>query len=126
LALEGRLPEARKLIEFAWTTIYNRHWGCLNYVFTQLIRKLDPLDSHHELTLILMDEFVNPQTKAGKRSYTNFQNVIGMFVAMEDEHLRRLWGTTRTRRVIRKLRGWLMMELQKYEEEKIKENGDLE
>src|SRR4030066_609948 len=103
LALEERGNEAISLIEFAWTTIYNRHWGCLNYVFTQLFRKTNTDQAFNIALCVLTDEITIPKTKAGKRSYTNFQDAIGMLVCMEDEFQRRIWGTVRTRHKIKEL-----------------------
>lgn len=96
--------------------------GCLNYVFTQMLRKNDNLiDVKVIIDLIVNDLFWT------EPSYFKFERVKGLFGCMIDEYKRRGWR--RQRQVVKILKHFLKVNAHKtadYEDEKKNLNGDLD
>lgn len=95
--------------------------GCLNYVFTQLLRKQHFFYASAVIEITLNDLFWQ------KPKYFRFERVKGLLGCMIDEYQRRAWY--HQREVVKALKKILERNgflLSNYEEEKIKQNGDLE
>lgn len=94
--------------------------GCLNYVFTQLLRKQHFFYASAVIEMTLNDLFWK------KPNYFGFERVKGLLGCMIDEYQRRAWQDQR--KVVKALKKILernALLLSNYEEEKIKQNGDL-
>ena len=95
--------------------------GCLNYVFTQMLRKVENLtDAKIVIDLVINTLFwMEPK-------YIKFERIHGLLYCMIDEFKRRSWR--RNYRVVRILEHLLEINRYKrdeYEDEKIAQNGDL-
>jgi hypothetical protein len=94
--------------------------GCLNYLFTQLIRKNKGNSTVTSFIYLIIDKII---FKDGER-YKNYQRVGGLLYRMKKEFKRRGWVDTA--HVIESLMGALDNLCNAYEDIKIKENGDVE
>lgn len=96
--------------------------GCLNYVFTQLLRKVEDVVE----AKIVIDLTLNALFWSHPK-YFRFERVNGLLGCMIDEYQRRGWK--RQTKVVRALKDLLRMNKHytaSYEDLKILENGDLE
>ena len=96
--------------------------GCLNYGFTQLLRKLEDL----VYAKIIIDLVLNKLFWM-EPNYFKFERVKGLLGCMIDEYQRRAWRNQRE--VVKALKFLLSVNAYNtsvYEDEKIKQNGDLE
>ena len=93
--------------------------GCLNYVFTLLLKRLDIIDAKIIIQFIIRDVFLSPPR------YVYLERAIGLLHCMIDEFERRAWR----RDAIPALKIILnaVKEVRDdYENQKIEENGDVE
>lgn len=96
--------------------------GCLNYVFTQLLRKLENLTYAKIIMGITINDLFWMKPK-----YFRYERVKGLLGCMIDEYRRRAWRRQRrVVKILKKLLGTNAYKLSVYEEEKIKKNGDLQ
>jgi len=96
--------------------------GCLNYVFTQLLKKVEDITDAKIVMDLVLNSLFWQQPK-----YFRFERVEGLLECMIDEYQRRGWK--RQTKVIRALKDLLRMNAHytaSYEDLKILENGDLE
>lgn len=117
-----RLGEASELIIKAVKDMEPRvRDGCLNYVFTQILRKtFDLIDAGIVIDLVINELFWT------ELSYLNFQTVEGLLNRILKEYKRRGWK--RQRKVVKVLKRLIERNdfgCEHYEIEKIKLNGDL-
>jgi len=95
--------------------------GCLNYAFTQLLRKsMDLVDAKIVIGLVINTLFW------GKPKYIRFERVHGLLHCMIEEYKRRGW--CRQKKVIKILKYLLRRNSRyrdDYEDKKIRENGDI-
>lgn len=93
--------------------------GCLNYVFTLLLKRIDIGNAKMVIQFIIREVFLSPPR------YTYLERAIGLLHCMIDEFERRAWK----REAIPALRRILnaVKEIRdNYEDEKIEANGDVE
>jgi len=96
--------------------------GCLNYLFTQILRKTNDLTYAKIVIELMINEIFWSKPK-----YFRYERVYGLLNAMIDEYQRRAWR--RQRKVVKVLKALLNMNAHytsEYEEKKIAQNGDLE
>ena len=103
----------------------DKYDGCLNYFFTQLFRQLDDVEMAEIISsLTLMTVYL-----CGDRiSYFRIERAVGLLENMIDEFVRRKW-TTEDSEIMKALKQMLFQTKyirDKYEDEKITENGDLD
>jgi len=94
--------------------------GCLNYFFTQTLKKVDHLDRCETVIIvILIHQFLD------KPRYLLLERALGLITAMRIEFKRRGWrseGLYILERIYNLVKGYYV----DYEDKKIKDNGDLE
>jgi len=96
--------------------------GCLNYVFTQALRKVDDL-----VTVGIVMDLVLSGLFWSSPKYFRFERVRGLLGCMIDEYTRRGWR--RQKKAIKVIRRVMAMGIRytaTYEDLKIEQNGDLE
>ena len=97
--------------------------GCLNYVFTQLLRKLDALEMHVAHWIIFG---VLKTLFWGKPRYGLLERVMGLLYAMRREFKRREWNENALPIIDVLLNFTVTRIYEPHEDRKIAENGDLE
>lgn len=96
--------------------------GCLNYVFTQLFRKIDDIKLSDVIIRIVLQHLFWSKPK-----YFRFERVKGLLGCMTYEYQRRAWR--RQCKVVKALKILLYLNdvnTSYYEEQKILENSDLD
>ena len=97
--------------------------GCLNYVFTQLLRKLDTLEMHVAHWIIFG---VLKTLFWDKPRYGLLERLIGLLYAMRVEFERREWNENALSIIDVLLNFTVTRIYEPYEDRKMVENGDLE
>lgn len=97
----------------------NNFDGDINYVCTQLLRKL-PLEEAKRIIFLILNHFF-----LYNASYSKFKDAIGLLTVMEREFKRRQWGKEQEM-AIRNFSWNIQQMYDKYEDLKISQNGDLE
>lgn len=93
--------------------------GCLNYVFSQLFRKVDLEVAELISSLTICELFTN------EPSYYNLSRAIALLTNMIDEFNRRGWMTGPINLKLQKMLKEVKAIRDPYEDEKIEQNGDL-
>jgi hypothetical protein len=94
--------------------------GALNYACTQILRKLNPIESNAIVASILHHYYM------GKPSYVKLKDCIGLLNVMILEFNRRNWGNNRVDNILKYLLQYVTEIYNEYEPQKMAENGDLE
>jgi len=93
--------------------------GCLNYFFTQTLRKVDHLDRcEHTIILTLINQFLL------KPRYLLLERILGLITAMQIEFERRNWRSEALC-ILERVYNFAKKRYVDYEDEAIKRNGDL-
>lgn len=95
--------------------------GCLNYVFTQMLRKVNDLTD----VKVIMDLVINTLFWMEPK-YFKFERLHGLLYCMIEEYQRRSWR--RKRKAVKILKELLLINSRKrdeYEDKKIQINSDL-
>lgn len=94
--------------------------GCLNYFFTQTLRKVDHLDRcETTIILTLINQFLR------EPRYLFLERALGLINAMQIEFKRRNWRSEGLY-ILERVYNFVKRRYTKYEDKKIDENGDLE
>jgi len=96
--------------------------GCLNYLFTQLLRKLKNLDDAYVIILNVLYSVFKVNTEP---RYAKLQRVIGLLVCMNWEFHRRKWKPLALLK-INDLIEYMATIISAYEDKKIAESGDID
>jgi len=98
--------------------------GCLNYVFSQMLRKVTNLWWTGDIILGVIDEIFLKEPR-----YWKLERALGLIDAMEAEFKRRRWRPLDLVEILltlMRIREVILHNIDIYEDKKIAENGDLE